>query len=382
VTDLYGLRVLALEPDKRRVRLRVFELYDEGGDFDCALPDEDASFFLRVLWDVADIRSGGGGPLGELVSVDEILDEEWVDNHTWRFIAGFERLADYNVPFTDDERARQPEIEFWGLWFTNEEWLVQSDFDVSVTDTRWLAHLSLGQQWTTASYATTAVRPQDLPHVPTPQPAVGTVTAVQRSNTADTGDDPDAEHIPFDYAAMRALAEASEAPTGAELDAIRGAHRQWLDSGGGYADLATAWSRERWRVLNASGYSLAVYEGPQGTMGTQASLRSRVLFALELREIDLPWADLTAVVAEDADLSGANVVGSTMTDSHLSRIDLSGAQLALPVRGPPCSRRARLGSHCSTRNYTGTDAETVCLRDPASRGKVPSRLAHSKLHIR
>jgi hypothetical protein len=179
VTELFGLRVLELEPERRRVRLRVFAIYDEGVDYDSnALLSEDASFFMRVLWDEADTRFGGG-PLGERITMDEILDEDWVDNNTWHFVAGFAAVAHHNIPYTDAERARRPPIEFDLSWFSNEEYLPASDYDVWVTDPRWLAHLSVDQQWTTASYPTTAdrLRPGDAPRVPVLRPAAATVTA-------------------------------------------------------------------------------------------------------------------------------------------------------------------------------------------------------------
>ncbi|TMR88878.1 lactonase family protein [Nonomuraea basaltis] len=176
-TDLYGIRVMALEPEQRRVRLRVFVTYYDADEYDEALLDGDTSFFLRVLWDEADTRFEDGGPLGEQVSLDEILDEDWVDGNTWRFIERFEAVMSKNVPFTKTDIANLPSRSYDLEWFTDEELLVQTDYDVWVTDPRWLAHLSLGQNWTTTSYPTQAdrLRPEDAPFVPDPRPPAVTL---------------------------------------------------------------------------------------------------------------------------------------------------------------------------------------------------------------
>ncbi|MGI5201150.1 WD40 repeat domain-containing protein [Spirillospora sp. CA-108201] len=189
-TDLYGIRVMELEPEKRLVRLRVFVTYYDADEYDQALLDGDASFFLRVLWDEADTRFGEGGPLGEHVGLEEILDEDWVDGNTWRFIEGFEAVGSRNVPFTKTDIADLP-TRFYDLdWFSDEDLLVQTDYDVRVTDPRWLAHLSPGQKWTTTSYPTQAdrLRPEDAPHVPDPRPPAATFEVF----TVDHDDDDEA----------------------------------------------------------------------------------------------------------------------------------------------------------------------------------------------
>ncbi|MEU8150947.1 hypothetical protein [Nonomuraea sp. NPDC048901] len=155
-TDLYGIRVMALEPGQRRVRLRVFVTYYDADEYDQALLDGDTSFFLRVLWDEVE----DAGPLGEQVSLDEILDDDWVDGNTWRFIERYEAVMSKNVSFTKTDIANLPTRRYDLHWFTDEELLVQTDYDVWVTDPRWLAHLSLGQHWTTTSYPTQADRPR------------------------------------------------------------------------------------------------------------------------------------------------------------------------------------------------------------------------------
>lgn len=151
-TDLYGIKVLELEPESMRTRLRVFVVYyDTGGETHAPLPD-DASFFLRVLWDKSE-----DGPLGREVSVDEICDEAFVDANAYRYVERYERLAACNYPLDSYEGYSDFYYEQDGGW-QDEDRLVQADYDIIVTDPKYLAHLVTGMSWGTTAYATTADR--------------------------------------------------------------------------------------------------------------------------------------------------------------------------------------------------------------------------------
>lgn len=157
-TDLYGVRVLAVAPDEARVRLRVFVVYyDTAYESHQPLP-EDPSFFLRVLWDEGDTRFGGGGPIGDEISVGQICDEAWVDQQTHRFVERLEQLDSRNHPVSDFSKYADFYYERGGGW-QDEDLLVQADYDVWVTDQRWLEHLDEGMSWGTTSYETKAYMP-------------------------------------------------------------------------------------------------------------------------------------------------------------------------------------------------------------------------------
>lgn len=311
MTSLCALRVLALAPERREARLRVFVLIYDAGYHD-PLPD-DPSFFLRALHDNAE-----GHPLGERITIDQILDEDWVDAETWRFIESAELRASRNDPLTPQAWAELPRSfprnQGEGC-FADEDHMVQGDFDVRVTDARWLAHLALGESWETASYPTEShPRPEDAPPVvaeePAPAPAVPSL---------------------IDPASMRSIAEADDPMTDAELAALVEAHRCWLASGGGEPD--SEFDRfffvpRPWEVLVAAGYAIALFKGPAGSEGEQACLRFGNLGeGRDLRGLDLSWADLTGVVGERADLRNARLRGATATDAHLAGVNLSGADL-------------------------------------------------------
>lgn len=171
MTDLYGVRVLAVDPPRRRIRLRSTVVYYDSGSH--APLTDDASFFLRVLGESAD-----GAPLGDAVTRDQRLDEDWVDANTRWFVESVERVATRHFPLTDEEVDEllddEDRLGFpWeeGLRFDemtpeaaaglvhSEETNVGADYDVVVTDPRWIEHLTAGDWWRTAAYPTHADRP-------------------------------------------------------------------------------------------------------------------------------------------------------------------------------------------------------------------------------
>ena len=168
-TDLYGIRGLHNWPEQKKVRLRVFVVYyDTQYKHHEPLP-EDHSFFLRVLWDKADTRFGGGGPLGDKIDVDYILDESWVDAYTWHYIDRVECIQLRNYPLEEYAGMQDFYYERDGKW-PDEEKLVQADYDVYVTDAAYIQHLHEGMAWGSTAYPTRALLLDSryLPYLPHP----------------------------------------------------------------------------------------------------------------------------------------------------------------------------------------------------------------------
>lgn len=168
MTDLYAVRVLAIDPLARRIRLRVTVVYYDIGEHQ-PLPD-DASFYLRLLTD---------GPLGDAITRDQYADEAWVDANTRWYVADVDRIATRNHPFTGEVEARLREWledgdggfpwedgttfhemppESAAHMLRSEDVRVGADYDVVVTDPRWIEHLKVGDWWRTTSYPTCADR--------------------------------------------------------------------------------------------------------------------------------------------------------------------------------------------------------------------------------
>lgn len=158
-TDLYGVRVLAIDPANRRVKLRVFVVYEtRPGAFDHTALPGDRSFFLRVLsgvpaWKYRWMRA----PIDAHIPPEQRYDEAWVNANAWRYIERFERVRTQNEPLLDppDEGITVCHYERDGTW-EQEPRLMQADFDVYVTRPEYLAHLELGMSWGTTAYGSGA----------------------------------------------------------------------------------------------------------------------------------------------------------------------------------------------------------------------------------
>jgi len=141
-TDLYGIRVLDLVPDERRVRFRVFVVYYDTEDRTHAPLPHDPSFFLRLL-------SESGLNLGE------IFDEDWVGANAYRFVRHVEQVASRNHPVVEWTRLHDFYYVRDGRW-PEEDLLVQADYDVDVTESWCLGSLTVGRSWATAAYESTS----------------------------------------------------------------------------------------------------------------------------------------------------------------------------------------------------------------------------------
>ncbi len=156
-TDLYGIRVLNTKKSENKVVVKVFVVYyDVHFKSHRPLP-KDHSFFLTILWDEGDTRFGKGGPIGDEISVDQICDETWVDNNTFRFIKNVEQLTTANFPIKDYTGYADFYYERNGAW-EHEDKLVQATYEIEVTDAKYIDHLSSGMSWGTTAYETKALK--------------------------------------------------------------------------------------------------------------------------------------------------------------------------------------------------------------------------------
>ncbi|MFG2001018.1 pentapeptide repeat-containing protein [Spirillospora sp. NPDC048911] len=162
-TDIFGARVMGVDPSRREVELRVFTVYYETSSEDyLAPPERDPGFFFGLLWETG----RWDGPIGKAVTVEEILDDEWRATSARWFVERVERMAVRNDP-PDWEGMHDFYYERDGGW-QDEDKLVQADYVVRVTDARWMRHLKPGDAWGTTWYP---LRSDQLisceaPHVP------------------------------------------------------------------------------------------------------------------------------------------------------------------------------------------------------------------------
>ncbi|MFG3703832.1 WD40 repeat domain-containing protein [Micromonospora sp. NPDC047670] len=152
-TDLYGVRVLDVAADASRARFRVFVVYyDAEGRTHPPLPD-DPGFFLHELWGAMRFEPITALHPLRMINVDQILDEDWLATNAHRYVRRVDRVTTRNLPVADGDWARLHDFYYErdGGW-PDEDLLVQADYDVEVTDPRWLETLTPGRGWATAGY--------------------------------------------------------------------------------------------------------------------------------------------------------------------------------------------------------------------------------------
>ncbi|MEV0698417.1 hypothetical protein AB0I53_10910 [Saccharopolyspora sp. NPDC050389] len=165
-TDVFGARVLDVDLDRREVRFRVFVVYYEtSGRSYLAPPVRDPGFFLGLLWESGRWEH----PIGEVIESAQILDRAWVAEHARWFVAHVERTAVANQPPSEEGWGHLKDFYYErdGQW-ADEEWLVQADYAVRVTDPAWIQHLRPGVAWGSTQLPINAdsLRPEDVPLVP------------------------------------------------------------------------------------------------------------------------------------------------------------------------------------------------------------------------
>ncbi|AWH85387.1 hypothetical protein HYN59_09795 [Flavobacterium album] len=146
-TDLYGIRILKKEPEQKKITMKVIVVY-----YDVAYKSHeplpmDKSLFLRVLCD-----NGGDAFIGKEIAQYEWLDEDWVAANAYKYIDHVKQLSTKNYPIKNWDGYH----DFYygeGPW-TDEEKLVQADYEVYVSDARLFEHLEEGESWGTTSYET------------------------------------------------------------------------------------------------------------------------------------------------------------------------------------------------------------------------------------
>ncbi|WTX00139.1 hypothetical protein OG216_45345 [Streptomycetaceae bacterium NBC_01309] len=150
MTDLYAVRVLAVDPPSRRITLRVTAINPDVWHW--RLPDK--SFFMLDLEE------------DEFIS--DLLDDE-EDGVQDDFVESVERTATRNYPFTAaaEERLSESRRGFpredagpfnemsaksAAAFLRCEEMRAGADYEVVVTDSRLINHLTAGLWWRSQAY--------------------------------------------------------------------------------------------------------------------------------------------------------------------------------------------------------------------------------------
>jgi uncharacterized protein YjbI with pentapeptide repeats len=137
-------------------------------------------------------------------------------------------------------------------------------------------------------------------------------------------------------------------------------HAEFLLSGGAGGSWTTLVTTADTEV----GTVFGVYLGAKGTAGAQAKFSHARLEGVDLRGVDLSFADLCGVGCVSQDLSGAILRGCLATDSDFSGSRFTDAMLA----GADFSRSEMIGCDFRGADLTGADLEKADLTRADFRG--------------
>lgn len=168
-TDLYGVRVLSVDPGELRVDFRVFVVYYDTAYRHHMPPPDAPGFFFFLLWEAPRLAPLKEGPQDGMPDIDSMLDFGWTERNAHRYVSRVERTADRNHPPTEEqwERLHDFYYERDGGW-KDEDLLVSFDYRVHVTDRRWLEPLRAGDAWGTTMFRLNSDTwtAEDAPHIP------------------------------------------------------------------------------------------------------------------------------------------------------------------------------------------------------------------------
>ena len=141
-TYLFHVKVNEVSDTQVVLKLRI--ITGEQPNF-CSGP----SFALMLLYDPIDIGMVRDAPLGRQVTLEDLMNVDWLDEHVDEYIRSTALGAVKNHPVTTDLAAMSPKQ--WRDFFKSSR-APSALFEVTVTRSEWLAHLRTGMEWDTAAY--------------------------------------------------------------------------------------------------------------------------------------------------------------------------------------------------------------------------------------
>ena len=160
---------------------------------------------------------------------------------------------------------------------------------------------------------------------------------------------------------MPGLVEQDPLDPKAFADIVAG-HREFIASGGGGGYWETLTSSSERKIGVVFGVYRPAHQGQ--TDGEQAKLSHKRMDGLDLRKVELPYADLCGASGRTQDLSDANLAGCLATDSDFSGSNFENADLS----GADFSRADLAGCNFRNADLSRTDFENADLSGADLRG--------------
>lgn len=120
------LEIKSLEKKGKSLRVKMYLVHADETEF-----YDFPTYALQIIWDKRE------GSISQAISIDEILDVDWLSTHSTDFVESCRILVEKNLPVSENHYDSN----------LPEELKPQCEMEIIVTDERWIEHLQVGQTW-------------------------------------------------------------------------------------------------------------------------------------------------------------------------------------------------------------------------------------------
>ena len=110
---------------------------------------DESNVALQLLWDAKPSDKRKKEPLGKEISADNILDPAWVPANEAQYISSVSIPLTKNYPVSGEHAGLEGKA-LEKFWATKKN-LPYAEYEISVTDPKWIAHISKGQEWSSSA---------------------------------------------------------------------------------------------------------------------------------------------------------------------------------------------------------------------------------------
>lgn len=140
-TSLFSVKVLSKEDNTVRLRLRI--ITGEQTEFPSS-----HYFALMVLYDSVDFGRIKA-PLADAMTIDNVIDREWLDDNVDRFIQSVSLSEVVNLPVRADLESMSS-AERRRFWRGADA--PHATLEITVAAPQWIEHIRKGDEWESRAY--------------------------------------------------------------------------------------------------------------------------------------------------------------------------------------------------------------------------------------
>lgn len=120
------LEIKALEKEGKSLRVKMYLVHADETEF-----YDFPTYALQIIWDKRE------GNISHAVSIDDILDPDWLTTHSSEFIESCRIFVEKKLPVSENHYDSN----------LPEELKPQCEMEIVVKDEKWIDHIEVGKTW-------------------------------------------------------------------------------------------------------------------------------------------------------------------------------------------------------------------------------------------